>query len=300
MSEKKKQKDTLVILGRYDCPRVTHLKSFIEELVSKVKDFPVVEPILCFETEFEAKRESLLKENLDFLKYQKSPIIYLQDQSNKKTLIGSLEEFQKYAVETYLIHDIRKTSEFEEETKKSLANFLDTNGNKYVYMNFSIEDEEEPKSEKVIFELFKNKCPVTAENFLSLCVGFNNEKGKKICYQNSIIHRVSKYSFIQGGDIREEGSKSIYEKEFNDEHYDIKHDIPGILGMVKRGNRNHTNECQFYITLCPLKSFDNNFVAFGRVIQGFDTIQKIGALDTHLQRPIKRVVISECGEYKIE
>ncbi len=287
---------TIVILGRYDCPRVNHLQSFIEELVSKVKGFPNVQPMLCFETEFEARREELLKENLGFLKFKQSPIIYFKGENNKKTLIGSLEEFQKYAVETYMIHDTRKTEDFEEETQKKLAHFLETNGNKYVFLEFSIDAE---KLEKVIIELFNNKCPQTSSNFLSLCNGYTNNKNKLICYKNTIIHRISKYSFIQGGDIREEGEKTIYGKAINDENYDIKHDVPGILGMVKRSNKNHSNECQFYITLSPLKSFDGKFVAFGRVIQGLDTIRKIGELETDLQRPIKRVVIDNCGEFKI-
>ena len=93
--------------------------------------------------------------------------------------------------------------------------------------------------------------------------------------------------------------RCIYGKEFNDEHYDIKHDKAGIVGMVKKGNRKHTNECQFYVTLCPLQSFDGKFVAFGRVIKGYEIVKQIGDAETYLQRPIKRIVIKKCGEFQV-
>ena len=64
--------------------------------------------------------------------------------------------------------------------------------------------------------------------------------------------------------------------------------------------RKHTNESQFYITLCPLKSFDGKFVAFGRVIQGYDTIRRIGTVSTNLQRPDFRIYVKSCGEFTIE
>ncbi len=77
------------------------------------------------------------------------------------------------------------------------------------------------------------------------------------------------------------------------------HSYPGIVGMVKKGNKRHSNECQFYITTSILKAFDNLFVAFGRVVQGFDTINKIESIETNLQRPNGKIKIEGCGEYHI-
>ena len=141
---------------------------------------------------------------------------------------------------------------------------------------------------------------MTSENFYKICTGCKNEEGTSLSYKGSLVHRISKNSFIQSGDIRVNGAKSIYGENFNDENYNIKHDSHGILGMVKKGNRKHTNECQFYITLCPLKSFDGILVAFGRVIQGYDVIEKISEMDTYLQRPVKQVSIKECGEFTVQ
>ncbi|MCQ2817542.1 MAG: peptidylprolyl isomerase [archaeon] len=301
---------TIFILGRMDCPRLTHVKTLISDLTESVQDLPKFEFKLEFETQFVIEMEKLLKEDMGFLKYQKSPIIYfVKGSSQKKNIIGSLEEFQTYCIETFNYYDKRKTEEFVEETKQTVKEFLQTNGNKYVFFDFKVEkpeseenkEKEDSKYERVIIELFNNKCPITTKNFLSICKGENNEKGEMLSYENTIIHRVSPNSFIQGGDLpANEGGRSIYGKNFNDEHYDVKHNSHGILGMVKKGMSPHTNECQFYITLAPLICFDGKFVAFGRVIQGYETIRKIGILKTDLQRPIDRVIVSKCGEFDID
>ena len=288
--------DTIVILGRIDCPRLTHCRKLVAQILDKIyaKNMKT-HFVTCFETQFEFLRNYLLKQNLGFIDYPDSPIIYIHELSGSKKIIGSLTEFQKYVIKEFNYHDTLKTEDFIEETKVALKKFLDTNGNKYVYLDFSFEGEE--KTQRVVLELFNKNLPVTSENFYKLCLGAKNEEGTDITYKGSLIHRISMNSFIQGGDIRIEGPKSIYGNNFNDENYNIKHDSRGILGMVKKGNRRHSNECQFYITLCPLKSFDDNFVAFGRVIQGYDVIEKISETETYLQRPVKQIAIKDCGEF---
>ena len=293
--------DTLVILGRIDCPRLTHTRALISNILDKITAKNMkTHFVICFETQFESLRNYLLKQNLGFIDFSDSPIIYIQEVSGTKTIIGSLPEFQKYVIQTFNYHDTLRTEDFVEETKKSLKNFLDTNGNKYVFFNFSIEGEEESVKNIVVLELFNKDLPLTSENFYKICTGCKNEEGTSLSYKGSLVHRISKNSFIQSGDIRVNGAKSIYGENFNDENYNIKHDSHGILGMVKKGNRKHTNECQFYITLCPLKSFDGILVAFGRVIQGYDVIEKISEMDTYLQRPVKQVTIKECGEFTVQ
>ena len=289
--------DTLVILGRIDCPKVTHCRELISKILDKISSKKMkTHFVTCFETQFENLRNYLLKQDLGFIDFQDSPIIYIQETSGHKKIIGSLSEFQKYIIKEFNYHDVLKTEDFVEETKKSLKEFLETNGNKYVCFNINIEGEEN-ENNIVVLELFHKELPLTCENFYKLCIGCQNEEGTELSYKGSLIHRISKNSFIQGGDIRVDGPKSIYGNNFNDENYNIKHDSHGILGMVKKGNRKHSNECQFYITLCPLKSFDEVLVAFGRVIKGYDVIEKISEMETYLQRPIKQISIKECGEF---
>ena len=291
--------DTLVILGRIDCPKVTHCRVLISKILDKISEKKMkTHFVACFETQFENLRNYLLKQDLGFIDFQDSPIIYIQETSGNKKIIGSLDEFQKYIIKEFNYHDLLKTEDFVEETKKSLKEFLETNGNKYVCFNIKIEGEENIDN-IVVLELFHKQLPLTCDNFYNLCLGYKNDDGTELCYKGSLIHRISRNSFIQGGDIRVNGPKSIYGDNFNDENYNIKHDSHGILGMVKKGNRKHSNECQFYITLCPLKSFDEVLVAFGRVIKGYDVIEKISEMETYLQRPIKQISIKDCGEYII-
>ena len=61
--------------------------------------------------------------------------------------------------------------------------------------------------------------------------------------------------------------------------------------MVKKGGVVHSNECQFYITLASLNAFDKNFVAFGRIVEGFENINAIQNMESYLQRPTKLIKI---------
>jgi cyclophilin family peptidyl-prolyl cis-trans isomerase len=69
--------------------------------------------------------------------------------------------------------------------------------------------------------------------------------------------------------------------------------------MVKKGNRKNSNESQFYITLTSLESFNNRYVAFGRIVQGMKTIRQIEKIETYLHKPKLKVNIEKSGEYII-
>ena len=88
------------------------------------------------------------------------------------------------------------------------------------------------------------------------------------------------------GEIKrvQEGGCSIYGGEFADESFHVKHTEAGLLGMCKRTGLKHTNESQFYITLgAPLTFLDNHSVVFGRVISGFDCLQRFGLESSYLE-----------------
>ena len=74
---------------------------------------------------------------------------------------------------------------------------------------------------RVVFELFNDVCPLTAENFRALCTG---EKGlgqrtqKPLHYQGVKLHRVVRDFMIQGGDFSAgngTGGESIYGGTFD-------------------------------------------------------------------------------------
>lgn len=89
-------------------------------------------------------------------------------------------------------------------------------------------------------------------------------------YVGTEFHRVVKGMYIQGGDLHKNGAKqaaSVYEGEFADESFHVKHTEVGLIGMCKRKGYSHSNEYQFYVTTAaPLTFLDNKYVVFGRVI----------------------------------
>ena len=161
--------------------------------------------------------------------------------------------------------------------------------------------------QKVIFELFDDYCPKTCENFRQLCCGFENKELKgntKVGYANSLFHRVVKGQFIQGGDISkvvgdDSISYSIYDGEFADESFQVKHDEPGLLGMCRKDDQSNTNECQFYVTTtAPLSFMDNKNVVFGRLVSGLRTFKMIDQIHCANEQPDQEVQITSCGVYK--
>ena len=142
----------------------------------------------------------------------------------------------------------------------------------------------------VVMELFKDRVPRTANNFLELV------KNK---YLGCKLHRIIPGFVIQGGDFERgdgSGGYSIYGRHFEDESFDIKHDTPGLLSMANSGP--DKNGSQFFITLDYLPHLDNKHVVFGKVIKGMDIVKKIEQFGTIEGKPKELIKITNCGEIK--
>jgi hypothetical protein len=96
-------------------------------------------------------------------------------------------------------------------------------------------------SGRIVFELYPDVAPRTAENFRALCTG---ERGLgplskvPMHYKGSVFHRVVKGFVCQGGDFQFRngtGGESIYGARFDDEPFELLHNSSGLLSMANKG-----------------------------------------------------------------
>ena len=154
---------------------------------------------------------------------------------------------------------------------------------------------------RVVFELYSDVCPRTAENFRALCtgeMGIGLSTGKPLCYKGIVFHRVVKNFMIQGGDFsvgNGTGGESIYGGTFKDENFTYKHDKPYLLSMANRGK--DTNGSQFFVTTQPSPHLDNIHVVFGEVISGQEVVSHVENLPVdRMSRPLQDAKVVNCGE----
>ncbi len=135
-------------------------------------------------------------------------------------------------------------------------------------------------------ELYKDKAPVTVDNFLKLINdGF---------YKNIKFHRVMENFMIQTGDPNTrgvEGKDFVYDQnknpnnlpiagtggpgyKFKDEFdSSLKFDKPGVLAMANSGP--NTNGSQIFITHVPTDWLNGKHTIFGQVTSGQDVVNSI-------------------------
>lgn len=154
---------------------------------------------------------------------------------------------------------------------------------------------------RMVFELFSDVVPKTAENFLKLCEGNSGMAKSKpdtpLSYKGSVFHRVIKDFMLQFGDFTNfdgTGGESIYGEKFEDENFTLKHDKPYLLSMANAGP--NTNGSQVFVTCVPTPHLDGKHVVFGEVIQGKRIARLIENQQTDTgDKPMKDVRIDDCG-----
>lgn len=154
---------------------------------------------------------------------------------------------------------------------------------------------------RILFELFDETTPRTAENFRALCLGLPGYG-----YIGSKFHRIIPGFMIQGGDFERgdgTGGYSIYRDEesgqFADENFIVPHNSSGLLSMANAGP--NTNGAQFFVTVNKTPWLDNKHVVFGRVydLNSYDvvkTIEGYGNADTGT--PVAEITITNCEQLR--
>lgn len=135
-------------------------------------------------------------------------------------------------------------------------------------------------------QLFPEIAPKACKNFLGLI-----EKQK---YDGTIFHRVIKGFMIQGGDPKGNGTggESIWGKSFEDEvTIEKTFNEKGLLAMANSGP--NTNGSQFFVTTTDNACWLNNkHTIFGKVVSGYETVEKIEKSKTNrADKPLEEVKI---------
>jgi peptidyl-prolyl isomerase G (cyclophilin G) len=120
-------------------------------------------------------------------------------------------------------------------------------------------------------------------------------------YRGCEFHRIIDKFMVQGGDFERfdgtGGYSPLYSGgTFDDESFCISHNQAGIVSMANAGA--NTNKSQFFITLQATPHLDKKHVAFGKVVVGIDTVQRMTSVELEDNgRPVsmQRIVIIDCG-----
>lgn len=133
----------------------------------------------------------------------------------------------------------------------------------------------------MILELYPDIAPVTVENFQKLV----SEK----FYDNLIFHRVLESFMIQGGDPQGTGmggSKEKIKGEFKSNGFEnnLKHER-GVISMARSQDKNSASS-QFFICHEDASHLDGEYASFGKLIAGFDTLDKIATTKVNGEKPV--------------
>merc|ERR1711937_446401 len=134
---------------------------------------------------------------------------------------------------------------------------------------------------RVVFELYADTVPKTAENFRALCTGEKGmgKSGKPLHFKGCTFHRVISQFMAQGGDFtvgNGTGGESIYGSKFKDENFTLKHTGRGILSMANAGP--NTNGSQFFLCFVPTEWLNGKHVVFGGVTDGWNVLDALEAV----------------------
>ena len=145
--------------------------------------------------------------------------------------------------------------------------------------------------------LYEKDTPQTVQNFIGLAQGTKPWKDPKThamvrrpLYDGLTFHRVVPGEMIQSGSAT---GTTAFDCGFfiHDEFLPgLMFDRSGRLAMANAGSGD-TGACQFFITVGPMRSWDNKYAVFGTVVRGMDVVEKINHARVRDEKPLEPVTI---------
>lgn len=117
----------------------------------------------------------------------------------------------------------------------------------------------------IVAEIYKDKAPITAGNFLKLV--------ESDFYDGLTFHRYVPNFVIQGGDPSGDGTGGSPETIPLEIAPGLKH-TPGILSMARTADPNSASS-QFFIMVGTAPHLDGSYAIFGKVVEGLDVAYKL-------------------------
>lgn len=212
----------------------------------------------------------------------------------KKKLIFSIILLLSFALITTGCGNDNKISGEVVESAKDINNNLKEN-------NMETEKETNKITGTIKIELYKDKAPITAENFIDLV-----KAGK---YDGAPFHRVIDDFMIQGGDFTNKngtgGHAAKYHEGYGDPEEESTWVIPdefeksltneyGAISMANAGP--DTGGSQFFIIDAKEGTpwLDGKHAVFGKVVEGMDIVEEISETPTDsMDRPASDVVMKK-------
>ncbi len=141
----------------------------------------------------------------------------------------------------------------------------------------------------IVVELDADKAPKTVANFLQYV--------KDGFYNGTIFHRVIDGFMIQGGGLEQGMKEKQTRAPIPNEGKNGLKNARGTIAMARMSDPNSAS-AQFFINLVDNAGLDYprpdgaGYCVFGKVVQGFDVVQKIGKVPTGYSGPFSDVPVT--------
>ncbi|XP_053990076.1 peptidyl-prolyl cis-trans isomerase A-like [Hylaeus volcanicus] len=138
--------------------------------------------------------------------------------------------------------------------------------------------------------------PLVCETLANHPARDNSLWSSELFSPNTPFHRIVTGYWCQGGDVTNfngSGRASIFDQSFVNENFNLRHAGPGILSMCN--DDENKNDSKFNLTFRRLETMDGKHVVFGKVISGLSNIYKIEEFGTKTGKPIKTIIVANCG-----